>query len=109
MNQLQFLKNEGHKLLEEYIALDPNKHGGPKKERDHAYSKLESKLRKRQKAHFSMMHTEAEVLQAISKLGEMIKKRAERIKREGWDKSVIAPNVQELQRQASELNKELIK
>lgn len=110
MSNIQFLKKEGHDLLELYISLDPNRHGGVYKEKSHAYRKLEKKLRRHHNAHFSMMTTEQEVIHAISKLRGMIKKRKERIKREEKlkEQNRVAPNVRELQRKASELNKELI-
>ena len=95
MNQLQFLKNEGHKLLDEYIALDT--HRG-KKEKTHAYRKLETKLKQHHKAHFAMMTTEAEVLHAISRLNDMIKKRKNKLEMLGFGKIKFAPNIREIQK-----------
>jgi len=96
MSGLHFLKEIGHKLLDEYIELDTYR--GPKTERNHAYQKLATKIRKNHNAHFGMMTTEKEVLNANDKLQKMIEKRKNRIKYYGYDKVEYAPNIQELQK-----------
>lgn len=106
MSSLRELKNIGHQLLDEYIALK-NNYRKDKTERKKAYEKLEKKLKMHHNSHFSMMHTEEEVLHANAKLREMIQKRRNKIENLGWDKVVVAPNVRELQKQANELNKNL--
>lgn len=93
--QLNLLKQLGHELLDEYIALDTYR--GEQAERRHAYSKLSTKLKTHYNAHFSMMNTPEEVKEAITKLRKMIKKRRHKIKVLGYDKRVFAPNLQELQ------------
>lgn len=101
INTLLELKNEGHKLLDEYIMLDLHR-GSIKAERIHAYAKLSTKLNRN--PHFSSMKTEEEVKEAIQKLKRMIKMRIKKFKYRGIDKIEVAPNVMELQRKASLLN-----
>lgn len=104
IENLAHLKNIGHKLLDEYIALDITK--GHQAEKLHAYRELAKKLKwENSSAHFGRMTTSKEVLEAIRKLERMIKKRKNRIEFYGSDKIVFAPNVRELQKQATELNK----
>lgn len=105
---LGYLKNIGHKLLDEYVSLDSYK--GSAAERRAAYIKLASKLNLKEevhKAHFSYMHTSKEILNAIRQLEKMIEKRKQRIEFEGRNKAFFAPNLMELQQKANELNKHL--
>lgn len=104
MNNLFFLKQIGHDLLEEYISLDLNKNKKFAKKK--AYDYLGKKLRKEYTAHFSMMTTEQEVLKANNILRNMIGERRRKMERES--KIQIAPNLRELQRSANELNRDIL-
>lgn len=91
------LKHLGHILLDEYVRLDTYR--GQKAERRHAYEKLATKLKKdEQYAHFAKMNDEDELIEAIRKLRQMIKKRKEKLKWLGKDKIQYAPNLYELQK-----------
>ena len=96
MNSIGFLKNEGHKLLDEYISLGDN---FDKKERNAAYQKLEKKIQKNYHAHFKMMTTEAECLHAIERLNAMITKRRQKIKLTNTGRIKFAPNLQKIQKE----------
>lgn len=104
-NSLSKLKNKGHKLLNEYISLDSS-HEDKKSKTAKAYRKLADKLESyRIYPHFSLMKTEEEVEIAIMKLEKMIEKRKDKIKYSA--KSEYAPNLQELQKNASNLNNQI--
>ena len=91
------LKHLGHILLDEYVFLDT--YMGQKAERRHAYEKLAKKLKKDEYwAHFARMNNEDELIEAIRKLRQMIKKRKEKLKWLGKDKIKYAPNLYELQK-----------
>ena len=103
---IKLLKNDGHKLLEEYIQLDSRK--GIKFKRNHAYGKLAKKVKNGNPVHFAQMTTIRELKEAIIKLKKMIKTRKQKL---AWENRFgdggevkVAPNVRELQKLASELN-----
>jgi len=99
------LKSLGHQLLDEYIALDTYR-GSTKAEKKHAYRKLAMQLKTDEwEAHFGVMNEKQHILRAIKKLEKMIRKRKAKIEHLGLDKRQYAPNLRELQKQASNLNK----
>lgn len=77
MKTLYQLKEEGHRLLDEYASLENDpKRLDPKLAKRHAYDKLARKLKQdERKAHFGTMKTEQDVVRAISKLKKMIRSR----------------------------------
>ena len=98
------LKQIGHDLIDECVALDTSAVKiSSKKEK--VFKELGKRL-ENQPFHFNVMTTQSEVSKANNELRRIIKKtRQDAEKRE---KNKIAPNVRELQRQASELNKNLL-
>ena len=102
---IKALKNLGHKLLDEYIALEYRPWRTPPMARKAAYKKLCAKVGEYDNCHFGMMTTRKEVLSAIVKLRRMIKKRRDKIKYMASHKNVVAPNVSELQKLSAKLNK----
>lgn len=104
--ELQELKAEGHRLLDEYVALE---HRSWRKDRKlalrHAYEKLGFKLGGTKPNHFRLMTTAKEVNMAIVRLRRMIQKRKDRIDWLQNEKIEVAPNLRELQQYASTLNK----
>lgn len=102
---LAFLKEQGHKLLDEYVSLDYV----DRDSKGYAYKKLAKKLKAKdfRKAHFGAMATEGEVVAAINRLEAMIAKRKNKIERGLVRNDVVAPNVMELQKMASQLNPHL--
>ncbi len=103
---LRELKSTGHKLLDEYIEL--NLYFGARSERKKAYLTLAERIKCEEiKAHFGHMATEAEVNRAIEELHGMIRRRKKKIEQQGWNKREFAPNLQELQKQANDLNQHL--
>ena len=104
---LKELKQFGHSLLEEYVALYRGKLS-QKKIRNEAYKTIEKKLVHFQHSHFSLISSEEEAKEVINILRHMILKREKANQHLGVDKIKFAPNVQELQRRASELNKNIL-
>lgn len=104
-NNIAYLKNIGHQLLEEYISLNPYPTENITKQRTNTYRRLEKQLKNKQEAHFSLMTSEEEILHANRILRDMIKKRI--AKWEIKNKSKFAPNLMQLQKRANELNKEI--
>lgn len=102
-SELKKLKEEGYALLDEYVSLDYS-HFKKKDKYNKAYTKLRDKLNN-QPSHFSEMTTTLQVTKAINCLRRMIKKRKDKNRFRGYDKNIVAPNVRELQKYASELNK----
>lgn len=116
--RLRILKEQGHELLAEYASLDRRRKG--KKAITHAYNKLQERLAGKQSNHFRYMHTEKEVLTAITKLRSMIARREKKNQRLdageiAYHKGILhpvkksqqkkfkaqyAPNLMELQRSA---------
>lgn len=96
MSEIHYFKDIGHQLMEEYISLNPFL--GDKKDRTAAYENLQKRLRKKHNAHFAMMTTFREVMDANDQLRKMIKERRKKIKLLGYDKRVYAPNLAELQK-----------
>jgi hypothetical protein len=105
IDDLKKLKNEGHRLLDEYVSLDITR--DKKRAIKYAYEKLGTKLNPNENTHFGMMTSREEIIRAISKLKRMIKKRQDKMEFRGVEE--IAPNVMELQKMANGLNKHLIK
>ena len=101
MSNLFFLKQIGHNLLDEYVSLDLCKNKKMIKKK--AYEDLGKKIKKEFSAHFGMMTTEKEVLEANKKLRNMILKR-----RKKMFLIQFAPDLMNLQKQATELNRGLI-
>lgn len=108
MKRINFLKQLGHELLEEFIALDIASKSNDKTKRNNAYTKLQEHLHSSHYAHYSMMTTEPEVWEANNTLKKLIAERKAKIYKLGLDKVVIAPNVQELQKFASTLNQDIL-
>lgn len=91
------LKNEGHRLLEEYTHLDDKRPYSQAKA--HGYAKLACKMGvKEVDAHFKNMHTDTVIKLAIHCLRKMLKKRKDRLKYEEGKSVVFAPNLRELQK-----------
>ncbi len=65
MMKIQKLKDEGHRLMDEYKTL---MHYNSQE----AYVALHEKMKRRQPAHFAQMRTEQEVKFAIGALKKMI-------------------------------------
>ncbi len=105
--ELKELKRIGHDLLELYISIDYSKLTY-KVKKNQAYTKIQSKLRKAKSSHFGMMTNTEEVLETNRIFREMIVRKEKDNKHRGLDKVQIAPNLQELQRSASLLNRELL-
>ena len=104
VNHILELKKQGHQLLDDYVALDLS-YKSIKTKMDYVYIKLANKLGvTAEMAHFGSMQTTTEVLNAISKLTKMIKKRKDKIKYLKLDKNEVAPNVAELQKSIGNLN-----
>jgi len=79
------LKHLGHKLLDEYIALDEKRKG--KNAVDHAYQKLGTKLNSMYGMHhFGKMKSRGEIVTAISRLRKMIDSRKNKLQREKEDR-----------------------
>ena|ERR1035437_360808 len=96
MNSIGFLKNEGHKLLDEYISLGDD---FGKEARSNAYRKLEKRIAKNYHAHFKMMNTEAECLHVIKRLNDMVEKRRQKKKLIRENKIKFAPNLAKIQKE----------
>ena len=78
MNTLAGLKEAGHDLLNQYVAMDDKRTG--KEAINHAYEKLGSKLGTMYgKHHFSQMRSREEVVTAIGRLRKMIHQRNRKI------------------------------
>lgn len=105
---IEVLKQIGHDLLEEYISLY---HGrlSYKTEKKLAYTRLEKQLIRSHNSHFSLMTSKREVFDANDVLRAMVLKRRKDNEKSGVLKVKLAPNLKELQKQASELNKDLLK
>lgn len=71
--KLKLLKEEGHRLIEEYISLDRKRKG--KRARTHAYAKLKVRLKGQQPNHFAQIWTEREAKRAVDILKSMISRR----------------------------------
>lgn len=95
MEEIAFLKHEGHILMDEYVALDLVRE--PIHARKNGYLKLAKRMRKRE-SHFKKLNTKKELLEAIRNLNAMIEKRKDKNKDRGFLPIKIAPNVRELQK-----------
>ncbi len=97
------LKNIGHNLFDEYVALCIAM--GLPMTRKRAYLILEKRLGHKQSAHYSSMATREEILRANNALRSMI------LKQINLDKKKVtvhfAPNLKEIQQQANNLNPQL--
>lgn len=72
------LKEMGHELLSQYVALDDKR--TVKDAISHAYEKLGNKLKTQYgRHHFSKMESRQEVIVAIGRLRKMIKQRKKKI------------------------------
>lgn len=92
---LKDLKHIGHKLLDEYIALDDKRKG--RNAVEHAYEKLGTKLNSMYGMHhFGKMKNRAEVVKAIVRLRKMIESRKHKLirEKENRDATVYLPTAE---------------
>lgn len=89
------LKTLGHKLLDEYIALDEKREG--RNAVEHAYKKLGTKLNSMYGMHhFGKMKSRKEIVNAIVKLRRMIESRNRKLlyEKEVRDAAVYLPSAE---------------
>ncbi len=101
---LSILKQIGHRLLDELVALEGNAKPIFKgeKARSRVYTRIQKKLRENYHSHFSMMKSEQEIIDVNNRLRKMILKKQKIIKKYSHNK--FAPNLQEIQKQVGALN-----
>jgi len=77
-SSISALKHTGHKLLDEYIALDDKRKG--RNAVEHAYEKLGTKLNSMYGMHhFGKMKSRNEIVTAIARLRKMIDSRKNKL------------------------------
>lgn len=97
MDEIGFLKREGHRLMDEYVTLDMVREKVAA--RTNGYKKLAKRMGKKEwQVHFRKMSTSKELLHAILNLKSMIEKRKDKNKDRGSMGIVTAPNLKELQK-----------